>query len=715
MTWTRSLAPLAVAVVAIFGGIRPADGGTSTVMFQWENYKYPDSCLGVGLVEQGQANFVVNAVPIPTFTVGRWTYADGSALGHHEAPFNTALFRVGSNRIQFQAFNSGGTPWCNHNQNNVWLSGLTPQRKLLFQVLLDGDDVDTEVQLQTSLADIDPDLAAKIAAFKQSILDKIAELVKLGPDADRASADIARLEALLAALDELLTRGFDQISVAELDALLADFEDLLPGLRDDLAAIIEGFKQVIEDLRKELDRISNEFRDWTATLTDYGDAAGGFSDSDFESPSGESLPEVEVPDVLDDEPWSDENDVYDQYADQVIAALRTKLNTNESQVVDRAGFVAILRAWRDNIRVLDVALRSRSIVHQAEYGAFLHSQNKVLAFVGRFMDRDGWFHDAPVDPEIRQLIDTALRQRDAPRAERIKAALNVMTALDGTQASVVFGWLFVLKELGIAAEQARIERLRNELAAKEEGLWSSAVGFLERAASIGWDLAVTLTPLGDLIDVCEMLTGKEGCRLISGRDLTWKERAFAGVGIVMWGSSSALRKLGNKADAIKCRPRAMIGVIYALKCDADVFMAKLDEAMKNVQHKRPVKEHTKSAKRNEDGSWTYTHNDGTVLNYNARGFPVFESRHLNQSLAQPQVWVEFTCHSRGEMDRANAALGLTKDPPDHTWHHSHEFERRSDGKVYILMQSVKKEVHKWGLHAGGSAIGRQILGASACR
>jgi hypothetical protein len=87
---------------------------------------------------------------------------------------------------------------------------------------------------------------------------------------------------------------------------------------------------------------------------------------------------------------------------------------------------------------------------------------------------------------------------------------------------------------------------------------------------------------------------------------------------------------------------------------------------------------------------------------------------MHSGIAKPEVWVEFTCHSAGEISRANVANGLGGTPMNFTWHHSHHFERRSDGKLYIKMQLLKDEVHDWALHAGGSAIGRQILGKNAC-
>src|SRR5262245_60292459 len=133
----RHALPLVIALIAVVGGIRPARAGTSTLMIDWNVYSFPDSCLGPALKQQGQTNFFVNTIPIPTFTVSVWGNGDGSAGGHHQAPFNSSLFRVGSNTIKFAAFNSGDTPWCNHVWDQVWFTGLSPPPQLLFDVLLD--------------------------------------------------------------------------------------------------------------------------------------------------------------------------------------------------------------------------------------------------------------------------------------------------------------------------------------------------------------------------------------------------------------------------------------------------------------------------------------------------------------------------------------------------------------------------------------------------
>jgi hypothetical protein len=184
----------------------------------------------------------------------------------------------------------------------------------------------------------------------------------------------------------------------------------------------------------------------------------------------------------------------------------------------------------------------------------------------------------------------------------------------------------------------------------------------------------------------------------------------------MWGSNATIRKLANKVDSIKCRPAHLLpGTAHiAPLCKVYAFMSRLEDAMDKVQHKRPSSAQTLSAVPNADGTIRYTHVNGAVVDYNQRGFPMFEARHMHANVPNPEVWVEFTCYSAGEINRANIKNNLSTTPANYRWHHSHEFRRSADGKLEVKMQLVKQEIHDWARHAGGSAIGKQILGATVC-
>jgi hypothetical protein len=684
-----------------------------SVKFLWEARSFPDSCMTSELAHQGQANFEVNQFPIPTYTL---ELSSDKLWGRHHAPFRTSLFRIGENSLYFAFSNAGGTQECNKAHDIVHLVGLSSQPKLLFNVLTMGTDYEGVTDIDVSLREIDAELADSIERLRRDLRDRIAELQETGDDADRAVAeDIERMENLLEDLDELLSRGFDQISLEELDSLLQEYTDLLPGLYDELQQVIEDFQTVIEDLRQEIDRISQEFRDWADQLPDFSDSGGGFEDGDFEV-GEDGMPEVEVPDVLGDEPFDENHDPYDEYADEVIASLATTLDPTGEIVANRTGFLDIFAAWRINIHQIEIGLQSRATLDQEEYGAFLRSIQKVLTFTQRFLDENNWFRDSQVDPETRQLVDIALMGWNPSRAERIKAALNAFTALDGGEAAAVFGILFYLKELGIAVQQARNEVERQRRAQQEESFWDSVTGFLSTAASIGWEAAIAVTPLGDLIDACEAITGKAGCNVVSGRDLTWEERAFSAAGILMWGSAHSIRQLASKMDDIACRVRPGAAVApLAIPCTTAQFFSRLNQAIDDVPKRTPRQDLARTIS-HADGSKTYVRTDGTEVFYNKKGFPEFEPQHMWPVPGQREVLVEFRCDRAWERSEANRLSQIPPPgaPDTYTWHHAHKF-LRVNGKVMVKMQLVRKTVHDWAQHTGGYGIGKTVVGAAACR
>src|SRR5262249_16646094 len=133
--------------------------------------------------------------------------------------------------------------------------------------------------------------------------------------------------------------------------------------------------------------------DAAANLATQAAIDAGFNPDD---PSGYALgpndvPAVEIPDISGvPGAFTPGNDPYDAYADAGIAALGEDVSHGE--VVGRADFVAQVRAWRANEAALLKALMMNG-ASQAETSAFLNGQNKVTAYVQKFMDAQGWFKD----------------------------------------------------------------------------------------------------------------------------------------------------------------------------------------------------------------------------------------------------------------------------------------------------------------------------------
>ncbi|WP_437606581.1 hypothetical protein WMF20_37235 [Sorangium sp. So ce834] len=226
------------------------------------------------------------------------------------------------------------------------------------------------------------------------------------------------------------------------------------------------------------------------------------------------MPWVEVPDIAEvDGAFDEGRDPYAAYADAVIAALSA--DVSGGVVVARADFVANVRAWRDNSAALEIALRDRMGVSLAETNAFLKAQNRITAYVRRFMDASDWFVDSPVPADLRAHVDTVLKPRFDALADQMKDSLNQWTGD------------------GLDLEQTQLYQTISAFA----GAMSTVGEGVEAYAEVMQTLVHATTRIGvgfvpvvgPTLDLCEAVTGKEWC-LPAGRELSDEERIFSGMG-----------------------------------------------------------------------------------------------------------------------------------------------------------------------------------------
>ncbi|XXY04703.1 hypothetical protein WMF26_37750 [Sorangium sp. So ce185] len=223
---------------------------------------------------------------------------------------------------------------------------------------------------------------------------------------------------------------------------------------------------------------------------------------------------MEVPDIAELEGAFDEGrDPYAGYADAVIAALEA--GVSGGVVVARADFVANVRAWRENSAALEIALRDRMGVSLAETNAFLKAQNRITAYVRRFMDASDWFVDTPVPADLRAVVDTVLKPRFDALADQMKDSLNQWTG-DGL-------------DLEQTQLYQTISAFAGAMSTVGEGVEAYA-GVMQTLVHATTRIGVGFVPVvGPALDLCEAVSGKEWC-LPAGRELSDEERIFSGLG-----------------------------------------------------------------------------------------------------------------------------------------------------------------------------------------
>ncbi|WP_438006514.1 hypothetical protein WME89_49410 [Sorangium sp. So ce321] len=515
-----------VALVAVLAMLAPsfAQAGTP-YRLDWERTELPTSCESVELGDNnGDAFFRVNDTPLPAYDVPATlvTHGDGSRSSRAEAEFNSVLLGMGENDFRFGVSIETGDNSCVQSHEVVYLvSAPLGLSKPLFDVRRDGTAFFGDTAVDLSLAEINPALAHDIEILLAEIVKERRELVRNAWRVDLLAEKMDLLQQLDTELTDLVSRPLDEISRTDLDAILDRYKDVVDAeTRAAMEQLVDDLKKSVSDLEDELARLMDEFgaqADQMADLATQDARAEGWDPDDpWAYALGESeVPWVEVPDIAEvDGAFDEGRDPYAAYADGVIAALEA--DVSGGVVVARADFVANVRAWRANSGALEIALRDRMGVSLAETNAFLKAQNRITAYVRRFMDASDWFEDSPVPADLRAQVDTVLKPRFDALADQMKDSLNQWTGE------------------GLDLEQTQLYQTINAFAGAMSTVGEGFEAYGEMMQTLVHAtsrIGVGFVPVvGPVLDLCEAVTGKAWC-LPSGEELTTEERIFSGLGV----------------------------------------------------------------------------------------------------------------------------------------------------------------------------------------
>ncbi|WP_224250070.1 hypothetical protein [Hyalangium gracile] len=542
------------AVLALTPGHAVAQGMLRQYTLDWQavSFKSRGSCLVPTLQTEGTSIFSVNEMLLPTYTVAGAFLArpNGDLENRFRSQFSGSLLRWGPNDFHFAVSTTVGGDFCTYAQDSVELNsaGLTPRR--LFFVSRNGESFAGVAPLELHLREINPTLSQSLLALEQAVNTELSLVYYIGPDLEQQRAYAAQLNALLAEMTDLCQRPLDSITQAELDAILSKYSAISPRVKEKLLALLADLQKSVEELRAEIDRIVAEFRGqmdavdrWTIPPPNTGGVDLGNPSTYTPELGRDEVPEVEVPDVSTGDPWDPAKDPYKVFADEMLAELNKNLVNGE--VVDRQGFLATVRLWRFNQDVFERGLKSRIGVSQEEWGAFLAAQQRVLTLVREYMGEGDWFHDSPARESTKAFL-AYLEKRPGyeARAHALKDGFNLMrrgnhdaaqkAVLDSTDA--LAGGYEALEQ-GVALEDPTIP-------ATLDRMLDGAIVVAKEVALLG----LSFTPVGDFIDLCELVTGKENCNP-DGADLSVSERMFAGAGLII-GSGKFWKLVGAHVSAI---------------------------------------------------------------------------------------------------------------------------------------------------------------------
>jgi len=650
----------------------------------WWEYSYGSrgSCNSGGIVHEGIPFFHVNAVPIPTFTLQGYPLqlANHDIRSEFTAPFNGSILRVGSNGFTFDFVLVGdGGSACDISDHQVALKSGRGLNRPLFNIQIAGTEFHGVTSTSLSLREIDSQLADDVERWKRNLNDELNNLQTASTDQADYLRKLGRLEALDSDIDDLFKDGFGEVTPEELDQLLDAYADILsPDAQAALVDLLSSFRRNIEELRAELDRINSELANQTQDLNNKiegvaGQAGFDPSDPNNYTPQGNpaGIPTVGMPPQIGTDPFDPDHDPYAAMAASVTADVQSTLDGQG--VRDRARFLQLFASWRRNITDIETSFLDRAWISQREYTAFLNARNQVLSLFRTYVDDDGWLKDTPIPPGIKPLIDLLIVLHKEQVATALKIALNEWRGALTERQQLILDAIRGMRA-AIESRKAALARQQDE----QEGFWSS---LLDSAVVVVRAAVLAVTPVGDFVDLCEIITGREGC-MPDGRELTVKERMLSGAGLIA-GSGYTWR--------------AVAGIVRK----SEKVTKKLSDIYDELRILTPREDIIKT-ERLANGGHRYTHANGLSAEYDADGFPDFRE-YLKKDLEPGQlasVDIVMSGSRRTDARLANAEAGFAKTPVDWVWHHDKQLGR---------MHLVPKSIHDTFSHSGGVALWQKIM------
>ncbi len=407
----------------------------------------------------------------------------------------------------------------------------------------DGDEMDPSgitAPLDLSLEQLNPELANHIKALEAAMGQDADTLVQNASQLPNLAVQLAHLEQLRNDVANLLERGLDEDTATALDALLSQYSEVPPATREALVKVIIDLHQAIADLQTEMGRITGDFGKQVDSVVGTVEAilrTEGFNPDDPATYAmgfdASMVPAVAVPDISQAIPFDRTHDAFAADADQIIAKLSKYVAGTD--VVDRQTFIGLVSGWRNNQKVLENVLRVRGYPVD-ETNAFNTARNRVTTYLQAYLDGQDWFTNSPVPAQTKSLIDVILAHHYPEIAAEIKDALNEWRgrALLPQQQGAV-DTVNALAQGSPALVEEDDETRARYIAA----LRSIAVGI-----KTGIRIGVGFVPVaGDLLDVCEAITGFEFCTS-TGTKLGDGDRVYSALGSI-GGSGPLWRMVAN--------------------------------------------------------------------------------------------------------------------------------------------------------------------------
>ncbi len=532
---------------SVFAGVSGKDCGTEGLFVRIDATVHSDDETSLCIDKAHNQFLSVNGVGIPFEEVGfayQYCTSGGQKPGgyQYDACIPKSIVKVtGDNLFQFGICNGfeGGIS-CTSNamvnqESLVYIVTAGGRSVPLFRLARVGEGATYSGKCRTGSGtisetgsclgnirseDIIPEIVQEIA----NISGQVSQLQNQGRQLSQAEKN--KFDALDKALQAIQNKSFDKLTVDDLAAFQEARDILLDGKKQS-GELLAAINSKIEEIRKRLTQIkadvSNQLGDLGVDLQ---------NDDSYKDSISFEIPPVNFGALPAEDTFDEKDSIFWILDNSTVASLSDSWTKG-----DRRRFLETVAAWADKNDSLYVRYSAMLLASAKKQQAYINANQYMDGFLygtadGKgYLNRNMWFKDSPVAPELISAIEDLLaKDANDPFAQKLKKALITYSGqLDQKQTSLI-GFTYTMVKFFDAYRAAYEAAIANGgvlgSSAKPNDLWLvSAKANLENMKqevlnSVQWgvDTYIATSPASPVFSLCELITHRKHCDFNNPRE-----------------------------------------------------------------------------------------------------------------------------------------------------------------------------------------------------
>ncbi len=396
--------------------------------------------------------------------------------------------------------------------------------------------------------DIIPEIVQEIA----NITGQVNQLQNKGRQLSQAER--VKLDALDKALQAIQQKSFDELTADDLIAFQEARDILLDGKKQS-GELLTAINGKIEEIRKRLTQIKAD------VANQLGDLGVNLQNEDsYKDAISFEIPPVNFDPLPTEDIFNEKDSIFWILDNSTVASLSDSWTKG-----DRRRFLETVAAWADKNESLYVRYSTMLLASAKQQQAYINANQYMDGILygnansKGYLNRNMWFKDTPVAPELISAIEELLaKDVNDPFAQKLKKTFSTYSGqLDQKQTSLIMFTYTMLKFFDAykaAYEAAIANGAILGPSANPNDLWLvSAKANLENMKqevlnSVQWgvDTYIATSPASPVFSLCELITHRKLCDFNNPRE-----------------SYSFLENFGRVIDAVPAM--AIVPIVKSMK------------------------------------------------------------------------------------------------------------------------------------------------------